>query len=101
MDEKKETNKVKEEGKDKPASDDTGDGIQSKAISDLDRANDTNERYARESDRREEILKREEALEVSRRVGGTTEAGTSEVKKEETNQEYVDKLRANGWRADG
>ena len=89
-----------EKNEDESTSKDSDKGIQSKTISDLDRAIENNERYARESDRREEILKREEALEVSRRVGGTTEAGKeSKIKKEETPKEYrvrVEKEMAEG-----
>ena len=94
--------KSKEEVKDdKSASDDTDKGVQQETITELDRADQIAERQKRENDRREELLNREEALAARKAVGGVTEAGQEPVKKEETNQEYVDNLRAKGWRVDG
>ena len=96
MDESKET--IKD---DKSASDDTNKGVQQETITELDRADQIAERQKRENDRREELLNREEALAARKAVGGITEAGQEPVKKEETNQEYVDNLRAKGWKVDG
>ena len=95
-------NESKEEVKDdKSASDDTNKGVQQETITELDRADQIAERQKRENDRREELLNREEALAARKAVGGITEAGQEPVKKEETNQEYVDNLRAKGWKVDG
>ena len=92
MDEEKEEVKV-----DKPV--DTGEGVQSETISELDRADQIAERQARENDRREKLLEREEALEARRAVGGTTEAGGVEEKpvktKEEAAKDYIEKNFAN------
>ena len=74
-------------------------GVQSTTISELDRADQIAERLARENDRREEILTREESLAARRAVGGTTEAGQSVEKKKESDSEYrkrIDKEMAEG-----
>ena len=53
-------------------------------------------------DRQEKQLERKEQLMSKELLGGSSEAGNEpEKKKEETNEEYVDKLRKNGWKADG
>lgn len=81
MDEKKEEQRTDENSK---------EGIQSKAMSDLDRADSIAERLKRENDRREEILTREETLEASRKVGGLTDAGEAQIKKPEvSNEDYA------------
>lgn len=58
---------------------DTNERIQSKAISEIDRADQIAERQKRENDRRESILVREEALAAMRTVGGEAEAGITPV----------------------
>lgn len=65
------------------------EGIQSQATTELDRADQIAERQARENTRREDILKREEALEARRRVGGLSEAGQApQTPKDESPKEY-------------
>lgn len=71
--------------KEEPASEDTGEGIQSETVSELDRADQIAERQKRENDRREKLLDREEKLEARRAVGGRAEAG--QTPKEETDDE--------------
>ena len=101
MDDKEKTTQDKpettEENKD--------DGIQSKTISELDRADQIAERQKRENDRREELLSREEALAARRAVGGTAEAGQEPVKpKEETDEEYTKRFQegeVNPFKDDG
>ena len=66
---------------------DTNEGVQQEAISELDRADQIAERQKRENDRREDILTREESLEARRRIGGVTEAGQTPVEKKETPKE--------------
>ena len=88
MDEKEEKTIKKEE----PAIDSPGDGDKSETISELDRADQIAERQARENDRREAILKREENLAARKAIGGETEAGKPEKKKEETPKEYKDRV---------
>ncbi len=84
MDEKKEEQGTDENSK---------EGIQSKTMSDLDRADSIAERLKRENDRREEILTREETLEASRKVGGITDAGQPPVKEaEDSNEDYARKV---------
>jgi len=67
---------------------DTGNGVQSKAITELDRADQIVERQGRENTRREKILDREEAMAARRAVGGGTVAGQTAEKKDETDKEY-------------
>ena len=71
---------------------DSNEGVQSETISELDRADAIAERQARENDRREKLLQREEALEARRRIGGVTEAGQEPIKKEQTPKEYADEV---------
>ncbi len=80
---------------------DTGEGIQQQTITELDRADQIAERQKRENDRREKLIEREEAMQARRMVGGVAEAGQVVEKKEQTPQEYVDKIRKDGWRTDG
>lgn len=76
--------------------DNSREGFQQEAVSELDRADQIAERQKRENDRREELLQREEALQARKTVGGVTEAGqTKEKPKEETPQEYAKKVMAN------
>lgn len=58
-----------------------------KTTSELDRADQIAERQARENDRREELLNREESLAARRAVGGETEAG-SKPHKETADEKY-------------
>jgi len=74
---------------------DSNQGVQSEAVSDLDRADQIVKRQKEESNRREEILEREEALEARKRVGGVAEAGKVEEKPaEETPGEYSKRIMA-------
>ena len=66
-----------------------------KALVTLDRADEIAERQKRENDRREAILEREEALAARKAVGGELEAGQEPVKKEETAEEYAEKVMGN------
>ena len=84
------TEKPQEESKDKPV--DTPEGIQSKTVSTLDRADEIAERQERANAKRIEILDREEALAARKAVGGVTEAGKPAEKKEETPKEYNDRI---------
>ena len=70
----------------------SGEGVQSETVSTLDKADQIAERQARENDRREKILDREEALAARRAVGGTTEAGQPAEVKKETDQEYGERM---------
>ena len=92
---------IKEDEQKKPDTNE-GDGIQQKTISTLDRADQIAQMQKRENDRLDELISRQEALKATEKVGGVTEAGIKqEEKKEETPQEYVDKMRKSGWRVDG
>jgi|TARA_R110000751_G_scaffold218969_2_gene321799 hypothetical protein len=83
-----EEEKSKEDNQSTPVN--TEEGVHTKTLSALDRADSIAERQKRENDRREAILTREEALEARRQVGGVTEAGQArEVTPEQTNKEYA------------
>lgn len=79
-----------EEKTDKPVN--NAEGVQSQTVTELDRADEIVERQARENERREKILDREEALAARKVVGGVAEAGQETVKKEETNSDYTKKV---------
>jgi len=66
-----------------------GTGVQSETITELDRADQIAERQARENERREKILDREEALAARKAVGGVSEAGQQPVKKEVDDEQYA------------
>ena len=83
MDEK-ETNKGAE-----TTTETEGTGVQSETITELDRADQIAERQARENERREKILDREEALAARKAVGGISEAGQQPVKKEVDDEQYA------------
>ena len=83
MDEK-ETNKGAE-----TTTETEGTGVQSETITELDRADQIAERQARENERREKILDREEALAARKAVGGVSEAGQQPVKKEVDDEQYA------------
>ena len=66
----------------------------SEIVKQTEEANKAAERMANE---REQL----EATIAKAKLAGVTEAGKpAEEKKEETNQEYVDRMRKNGWKAD-
>ena len=70
------------------------DGVKPETVSELDRADQIAERQKRENDRREALLVREENLEARKRVGGDTSAGQAVAKKkEDTDEEFEQKLR--------
>ena len=48
----------------------------------------------------EEILKRQETLFANQRLAGTAGGHVETEKKEETDQEYVERMRKQGWRED-
>ena len=84
-----------DEEKNKQATEDTGEGLQSETVTELDRADQIAERLKRENDRREALLTREEALEARRAVGGRAEAGSQPVKAPEmTDVEYYEKAKS-------
>ena len=81
------------ENSEEDTNEDSTDGVQQKAISELDRADQIAERQKRENDRREELLTREEALAARKAVGGDIDAGQSKEKpKPLTDKEYAEAL---------
>lgn len=83
-----------EEKKEKQGSpENSEERLQRETVSELDRADQIAERMARENERREKLLAREEALEARRRVGGVSEIEPEPQKpKEESNIEYMQKV---------
>ena len=60
----------------------------------IDDANEAAERMARQNDRKEELIAREEALHIKQKLGGESEAGqTIEPKKKLTDEEYAEALQ--------
>ena len=78
-----------EKKEEEPKPDNTGEGVQSETISEIDRADQIAQMQKRENDRREKIIQREEALEARRTVGGRSELGDRPVKKEESAADYA------------
>ena len=92
MEDKKDEEKESEEGeKVQPPKDNTDEGVQSKAVTDLDRADEIVERRNRVCEREEKILARKEALAAREAVGGIADAGApAEKKPEMTDKEYAE-----------
>jgi len=78
----------KEEVKEEPAS-----------LSEVDRAETVVKSMKEEREKFEELVKKNDIAVSKLILGGKTEAGgEKETQKEETNKEYVDKMRKQGWR---
>lgn len=86
MDEEKTEDKVEDK---KPTTEDTGEGIQPKTISELDRAEAANKEKKELLEREEKLQVRKEKLHAIQMVGGRAEAG--QVPKEETEDEKWEK----------
>ena len=98
MDEKKEETETENKEEATPKADATptkDEGVQSKTVETLDRADEIVERRKRENDREEAILERKEALAARQAVGGELDAGQEPEKKEETPAEYATKVKEN------
>jgi hypothetical protein len=75
---------------------DSGEGVQSEATSDLDRADEIVERRARILEREERLMDRKEAFKAREMVGGGSEAGAkAEEPKEESPEEYAKRVMSN------
>ena len=83
-----EQDKKEEEKKEEPFNEPT----EEKTVGLVDEANRVTDRFKRETDRREQLVIREEKLEVARKLGGRSEAGAIPVKKEETDVEYAERV---------
>jgi len=88
MDEKEET----KEEKSKTTEEDTGKGDKPQMPALIEQANTAAERLELANKKREEILQRQEELMAHQRLGGYSEAGMHEQKKEETAEEYSDRV---------
>ena len=100
MEDKKEEVK-KDEGKEaKPTGGDTDKGDKPEVYKPIDDANLAAKRMEDANKERRELLNKEEELLAKRALGGVADAGST-TKKEETPQEYVEKMRAQGWKVDG
>jgi hypothetical protein len=82
-------------------SENTGERNKPKKVKLIDDANAAAERLEKATEAQQTENDRLEELQGRQRLGGTAEAGSpKDVKpKVETNQEYVDKMRDNNWRA--
>ena len=94
-----------EETKEEQPTEDTGKGNLPESTKLIDDANEAAERLARQNDRKEELLAREERLAIERKLGGKSEGGAEQVKpKAQTPEEYaelVSKGEANPLKDDG
>ena len=82
----------------KPESTDTGEGDKPKEPSVIEQTNQAAERLERANEEAKRLVAEKKAKDA---IAGIAEAGMKDVvKEEETNQEYVDRMRANGWKAD-
>ena len=61
----------------------------------IDRANAAAQRMEEANAKKAELLDREEALQVERTLGGTATAGQESTEKEETPEEYAEKVMGN------
>lgn len=81
---------VNEEKETEQASENIDERDKRETLEALDRADQVAERMARENTRRERLIEREEALEARRKLGGQTDSGVPEKKKEEmSDEEYA------------
>lgn len=65
-----------------------------KSIDLIDKTNEATERRERANQKTEELIKRQERLTVETALSGDTEAGKTEEKKEETPEEYKNRIMA-------
>lgn len=84
----------KETTEQKPDNSTDGDKPQTPTI--IDEANKAAERLEQANKEREELIKREEAIEARRRLGGSVEV-PKEEKRPETNKEYVERVMREGY----
>ena len=91
--ENKETDKTDTEG-------DADKGDKPSTMSKLDQADAKIKRLEELDKSLGEKIDKLDDIKASDLLGGSADAGSGEVKKEETNQEYVDRMRKSGWRAD-
>jgi len=95
MDEKKEEPDEKKEAEkpeEKPAAEDTGEGDKYETTPVIERAREEREKLEAANKKKEELLDREEQIMAKKALGGQTEAGQVEEKKEETPKEYKDRV---------
>lgn len=97
MTDEKQTDETNETGNENNTNSESGD----KPTSLYDKTEAIVTRQEEANKKTEELLTRQETLHANQRLAGTAGGHVEAVKKEETDQEYVDKMRKNGWRADG
>jgi hypothetical protein len=87
MDEEKETEQ---------STDNSGDGNQSQELTDIERANVAAERLEKANKAQKELIDRQEALDVQRKLGGRSEGGiitpesTIEEKKQKNAEDFFE-----------
>lgn len=87
---------MSEEQKTQQTSNNFDDGNKPEADSLVERANSAAERLEAATKKNEELLKKMEAIETRRVLSGKTEAGITEIKKEETAAEYAARILRGG-----
>lgn len=99
--------KEEEEGKVTTPATDPGTGSEPESTSDLDRADAIAERMEKANQEKKELITRDEALEVRKRLGGEADAGQpAKPQRTEAEQASRDKVKAYGkstgagWAAD-
>lgn len=91
-----------EETKEQGTPTNVGEGVQQETTNQFDRASKTIQELKEQNDRKEALLQREETLAAQKLLAGQSEAGIqTDKKEEETNEAYVDRMRKNGWKANG
>ena len=89
MDEGQETTQTQE-----TSTEDSGAGVQPKATSPIDRANEAAERLEAANKQMQENLNRQEELYAKQQLEGKAEAGKPEEKRDETPAEYRKRVEA-------
>ena len=91
-------NEEKETEQENPKEETTGEdnqgGDKPESTSPIDRANAAAERMEAANEKAEKILERNEELFVTKKLSGTTEAGSPQEVKEETPEEYTKRVMA-------
>ncbi len=97
MDEEKTEEKNEDKPEDKPEDNGKGDKYETTPI--IERAREEREKLEAANTKKEELLDREEAIAAKKALGGITEAGKPPEEKKETDAEYVERMRKQGWKA--
>ena len=84
-----------EKEENKSTAENSGDGDKFETTALIERAREERERMEAANQKKEELLNREELIMAKRALGGTAEAGQETKPKEETAEEYADRVMRN------